>query len=497
MTSFQNRADAVRRSLKAGNSELFEKQASSLFLDMGYEHPEFLQFFLDYSIHKGARDAIKLVEDIALEYRPKSAKQVYCLVDMLIRIGRISESLGILDGYIETHAYDKILSTLRNRIRRYREYGSRTVKCIDSKNHPSVSPGFSCDMIVIASNEGAYIADFIHHYFYLGFQHIFIGINSSSTDETLEICSLISRVYPNLHVISTDNIDFANNHYAEASYYHLWKYAATCSESAYCMIADVDEFLMFQGPKNIETFLAMYGTFDVLTIPWLEQIYQDVPFQSPLDLTNQLWRVHRKQQGKSVFRYASPFIDLTAHIPRFFNSNNPVRFIDAKSMSQREYELFDYGFIPITGIIGRPLTTSLPNPSSYNCAVLHYYSRSEVEYSARCLIPYGRKSKSFKHNRGGYATDKAGSSSIDQTADIFTSFDADEYYASLEKLKHCCGIKSLIDAATSRYSEEKLLNQIHDIPLNHVSDEETIWRRSFAGTRFLAVFEEILAAHEV
>jgi hypothetical protein len=494
MNNFRARAHAVRRNLNMGNLEQYGKQVAYLLLDVGYEFPESMQLFMDYFIHNRAKDAIGILESLLLEYRPKSTEQVYCLVDVLFRIGRLSESLDILDEYIATHKYDRILSTLRNRVRRYRDYGARIAESGDAIGREYASSDFSCDLITIASNEGPYIADFVHHYFDLGFKHIFIGINSSSTDETLEICSLISDVYPNLHVVSTDCIDFANNDYAEASYYCIWKQATACSASVYCMIADVDEFLMFDGPRNIESFLSRYGVFDVLTIPWIEQVYQEQPFQPPLDLSSQLWRMHPIQQGKSVFRYASAYIDLTAHIPRFLNSHKPVRFIDARAMSDRTYNLFDFGLIPIAGAIGRPLTPSSHDLNSYRCAVLHYYSRSEVEYSTRCLVPYGNESKGFKHNRDGYATDRSASTSIDQNAAFLSSFNIASYHASLEEFKLSCGIQPFIDAATSKYAEGELLSRIHEIPLSHVAHEEKIWRRSFAGTRFLATLERLLAA---
>ena len=45
------------------------------------------------------------------------------------------------------------------------------------RSRQTITPN-SCDIITITGNEECYIAQFIHHYLYLGFSNIFIGINN-------------------------------------------------------------------------------------------------------------------------------------------------------------------------------------------------------------------------------------------------------------------------------------------------------------------------------
>ena len=54
----------------------------------------------------------------------------------------------------------------------------------------------SCDVITVASNEGPYIAEFIHHYLYQGFSNIFIGLNNDTSGQTGSIVELITKQYP-------------------------------------------------------------------------------------------------------------------------------------------------------------------------------------------------------------------------------------------------------------------------------------------------------------
>ena len=61
----------------------------------------------------------------------------------------------------------------------------------------------SCDVISIVSDEQAYIAEFVHHYLYLGFSNIYLGINNSS-DRTYAIIHKISEKYKNVIPINVD-----------------------------------------------------------------------------------------------------------------------------------------------------------------------------------------------------------------------------------------------------------------------------------------------------
>ena len=54
----------------------------------------------------------------------------------------------------------------------------------------------SCDVITVTSNEGPYIAEFIHHYPFQGFSHLFIGINNDTTGHTGRIVAATSQHYP-------------------------------------------------------------------------------------------------------------------------------------------------------------------------------------------------------------------------------------------------------------------------------------------------------------
>jgi hypothetical protein len=60
------------------------------------------------------------------------------------------------------------------------------------RSRQTITPN-SCDIITITGNEECYIAQFIHHYLYLGFSNIFIGINNCQ-DKTPAILKKIAKI---------------------------------------------------------------------------------------------------------------------------------------------------------------------------------------------------------------------------------------------------------------------------------------------------------------
>jgi hypothetical protein len=69
------------------------------------------------------------------------------------------------------------------------------------RSRQTITPN-SCDIITITGNEECYIAQFIHHYLYLGFSNIFIN---NCQDNTPAILKKIAKIYPK--ILSTTPIN--------------------------------------------------------------------------------------------------------------------------------------------------------------------------------------------------------------------------------------------------------------------------------------------------
>ena len=61
-------------------------------------------------------------------------------------------------------------------------------------------------LVAAAKNEAAYLAEWVHHHLYFGFDPIEIHVNRSS-DRTEEIARRIAAVEPRLQVFNADKID--------------------------------------------------------------------------------------------------------------------------------------------------------------------------------------------------------------------------------------------------------------------------------------------------
>ena len=122
----------------------------------------------------------------------------------------------------------------------------------------------SCDVISVASNEGPYIAEFIHHYLFLGFSNIYIGLNNDHSGATGPITDAISGHYPQVHLINTDR----DHHHGlqRGAYTRLYEEASHTSDASHCMVVDIDEaWVAAPFPTSIQTFLAAHPKADVIS----------------------------------------------------------------------------------------------------------------------------------------------------------------------------------------------------------------------------------------
>ena len=108
----------------------------------------------------------------------------------------------------------------------------------------------SCDVITVASNEGPYIAEFIHHYIYQGFSNLFICLNNDTSGHTGLIVAAIAKSYPQVHLINTDQEHQQGKQ--RGSYCRLYEEVSKVTKASHCMVVDVDEYwvcLLYTSPS--------------------------------------------------------------------------------------------------------------------------------------------------------------------------------------------------------------------------------------------------------
>ena len=340
----------------------------------------------------------------------------------------------------------------------------------------------SCDLICVASNEGPYIAEFIHHYIYQGFSDIFVGLNNDSSGLTEPILKAIATHYPQVHLINTDR---EHQHAQQrGSYCKLYQEATKASHASHCMVADVDEFWVANPfSTKIQGFLKAHEGSHVVSSNWLH-CHGGELFGNPLDLANTQLRL--TSQFKSLFKYGTAIADLGAHVPwvlerpSITHTNSEGTCIESVNRSFK-------------GVVRLKKKGSLATIRKANTGwMIHRLIRSELEYVSKLLYPDATKIDiPFKENRKGFMPGKEGHESRQLAHNIFgsTCLPPEDYINSLEAFIQDCDISQALHQARATINEETILERINTIPPKTIHDYRRIWQKTLRGTRFLEVLK--------
>ena len=336
----------------------------------------------------------------------------------------------------------------------------------------------SCDIITVASNEGPYIAEFIHHYLYQGFSNLFIGLNNDTSGQTGPIIAAIAKQYPQVHLISTDQEHQQGRQ--RGSYCKLYEEASKVTKASHCMVVDVDEsWVAYPFSTNIEEFLATHQEteVDVISSNWLH-CHGGKLFDNPLDLSNT--RLELTNKFKSLFRYGIAVTDLGAHVP-YVLAESQIRHISSDGQDVADRVMNRVRKLSKNGIQACIQKTN----TSW---VIHRHTRSELEYAAKLLHPdVNELENPFKPNRGGYLLREESVDSRQLATNLFgtTHRPPQGYLDSLEAFIDHCGIRHLITTARAAINEEFINRQIQAMNPDQIKSRRMIWQRTFQGTRFL------------
>lgn len=332
-----------------------------------------------------------------------------------------------------------------------------------------------CDVCCVASDEGPYIAEFVHHYLFLGFSNIFIGINNT-IDNTEEIARKIAALHPNVHILDVNSVELVFGQYG--CYRVLFDYARRQSQSQYCLFVDVDEFWVADPfPKGVRDFLFDKTLFDVYSFHWILCFGED-SFVPPLTPPQEFaWNPH----VKSMCSYDAELIDLRAHAPlvlfsedlsciRGHSPNKEMTFALAEvDVHQIAY---DYESSPI----------GLPG----GAWILHRIHRSEIEYSHRLFkrMIGAPGTTLFKANRDGYHVYPSTPGAQDYLNQVLPSSEVAKYHQSLDAFIAACGISADINEARSLITEEEIYKKLNSLTHEDLIRESEQIAKIFSGTRF-------------
>lgn len=250
---------------------------------------------------------------------------------------------------------------------------------------PPAQP-YRASLIAVASNEAAYIAEWIFHHLYFGFGPIEILVNRS-TDATEAIARAIAVHYPDVRVSNCDYFD-ASVQPVKCIQYSAYGRArqrlrAELARDDYMMFLDIDEFWTPTDLASpVQEVLRNAGRPGLAAFNWLLINSDTKPFASTI--TSVLAGAHHTNL-KMAFRARMAILARTPHgvVPLW---PTPVWVASGAKMGwRRRY-------------------ATLARPEAFGPAfIAHRYFRSQLEYLA--LLGRGRPKKrglAFKDNRYGY-----------------------------------------------------------------------------------------------
>lgn len=253
----------------------------------------------------------------------------------------------------------------------------------------------SVKLFAVASNEGAYLAQWIHHHLYFGFDEIEIALNRN-TDNSIKI---LDKINTNHQCVKIKNIDELVNvslktgkHFQIESYLHCL--ASAKQHFDYVMFLDLDEYWV---PKNFSTninnYISVLPQFDTLSFLWhIDFPEEQVPFEFPFSMFT---RVYKDRHVKSLISTKKNPIVLTAHNAVFesgiakladygdFIINNEESHFNSILSSSQFDQIKD------------------AHDSAY---IYHRIFKSQIEYLSSLLrnSPTYVSHEVFKKNRNGY-----------------------------------------------------------------------------------------------
>ena len=353
--------------------------------------------------------------------------------------------------------------------------------------HKSRSSG--CDVLCIASDEAPYIHEFIHHYIYLGFENIFIGINNC-TDNTLEIIEKINTHFPQVQVINVDNT--IDKFRQWGCYHRLFDIAMEKSISQHCLIVDVDEFWLADPfPLKINDFIKKYSHFDAYCFHWIAAFEDDLfskPFEGNAAYVKDIW-------VKSLVSYSSPMDRVGVHGPNL-NLDEKEAIVRIGSKVNVNIEKILEG-ISVIGTCSDP-TASTPDMDQ-QAWIAHRADRSEIEYSSKLFKVHANDDTSqvgFKSNRYGWNSYK----SFQHREDLMNNYinkimpkdEVKKYHQSLDQFISLTAIEKDLSRAREAFSEQKILEKISLIDPKVLSRDAELLQQIFKGTRFLKIINDLL-----
>ena len=346
-----------------------------------------------------------------------------------------------------------------------------------------------CDVLCIAADAAPYIHEFIHHYIYLGFKDIFIGVNNLS-DQTLKIAQKIQTIYPQVKIVNVKRIGAQFQH--RGCYHRLFDMALQQSNSKHCLIVDIDEFWIADPfPREIDQFIQNSDSFDAYSFHWIVE-HGDKLFTKPFEKNI---TYIKDSHVTSMLRYSSPLAQISDSGPILNMDTQEAVARIGNSVNINILETTDG--ITVNNVCDNPQAST---PEMKNQAwILRRTFRSELEFAAKAINSIvNNNDKSFVdleegRQHGWAAAKNCSEENMNGYIDIIMpSEDVEKYHLSLEEFIQTTCIQDDLDEARSKFSEQAIIDKLSSIESDVLSRNNEALRRIFSGTKYLEIIEAMI-----
>lgn len=256
-------------------------------------------------------------------------------------------------------------------------------------------------VVSIVKDEAAYIADWVAHHVYFGFDDFHFVVNRT-TDATVSIIEGLARVYSGITYEYADWIDICHPKIKgclqQISYSKAFKNIA----SDYFMFIDLDEYWTPSDFKeSIKSNIIDNDYPSVIYYQWHAELGVLEPFQNFRQKNN----YYLMSLGKSLVKKDTAIDMFRVHVPV---TSDPVVMSDGTAFRSK----------------AKPPQFVHPSVSAIRKNfIVHRMYRSESEYLAKLLNTNVDTKKSIKHNRkDGFAVDHPDSFNFDIDHESYTQY---------------------------------------------------------------------------
>ncbi len=179
-------------------------------------------------------------------------------------------------------------------------------------------------LVAIAKDEASYIADWVHHHLYFGFDAIEIYINRTN-DNSIDVLNEIVKKYPQVSWDSADWVDkcpgSASKEIQFVVYNKVWHETIKSGEYTHIFFLDIDEFWMHQSFKiSIQEYIAQFSRNDVISFEWMYDLGDLDAFSSLPQKVNG----NMSPLVKTLYPLTTPISELRHHVAQFNGKVNHI-----------------------------------------------------------------------------------------------------------------------------------------------------------------------------